>query len=281
MDCTSPVCVRGDYFPCGKCINCRARSRQEWVFRLRMEYRSCDFGLFVTLTYDEDRLPPGGVSIRDVQLFLKRLRKHFKSKVLRYYISSEYGDNTHRPHYHGLLFFKDIERTPELYDIITASWSNGFVQFGEIEEGSIVYVTKYCLKGSDVPKGQNENFRMLSKMNGGVGVDYLNSQFEYHKLRLNEPTPVHLEGFSAPMPRYYRTKIIKTLDLDEETKQMISTMYMENLNRIRARKEKKMRDKFNRLFPGKSEHDYIMWKHGIEDRKEELLLKHTKKQNIL
>lgn len=106
MNCTSPVRVNGDLFPCGKCINCRAKSRQEWVFRLRMEYRNCDFGLFVTLTYDDDHLPSDGVSIRDVQLFLKRLRKKYKSKTLRYYICSEYGDNTHRAHYHALLFLK-------------------------------------------------------------------------------------------------------------------------------------------------------------------------------
>ena len=204
MDCTSPVRINGDTFPCGKCINCRARSRQEWVFRLRMEYRSCDFGLFVTLTYDDEKLPPGGVCKRDVQLFLKRLRKNFDSQALRYYICSEYGDHTHRAHYHALFFFKGVKQTTDIYDIITNAWANGFVQFGDIEEGSIVYVTKYCLKGSDVPKGQNENFRLLSKMHGGVGVDYIEEQFDYHLGKLDKPTYVHLEGYSAPMPRYYR-----------------------------------------------------------------------------
>lgn len=279
MDCTSPIRINGDTFPCGKCINCRARSRQEWIFRLRMEYRSCDFGLFVTLTYDDERLPLDGVSKRDVQLFLKRLRKNFDSRVLRYYICSEYGDHTYRPHYHGLLFFKGTKQTTDIYDIITNSWQNGFVQFGDIEEGSIVYVTKYCLKGSDVPKGKNDNFRMLSKMHGGVGVDYIEEQYEYHLGKLDKPTYVHLEGYSAPMPRYYRTKIMNTLD--EDDKIMIQTMYMEEVNRLRSERDDKQRRKFFKRHPEASEHDFIIWRNGVEDRKEELYLKHTKKQNML
>lgn len=279
MDCTSPVNVRGDLFPCGKCINCRARSRQEWVFRLRMEYRSSDFGLFVTLTYDDDHLPPDGVSKRDVQLFLKRLRKNFDSRTLRYYICSEYGDHTYRAHYHALLFFVGIKRNAELYDIITRSWQNGFVDFGEIEEGSIVYVTKYCLKGSDVPPGMNDNFRLLSKMHGGLGVDYIEDQFDYHLQRLDKPTYVHLEGHSAPMPRYYRTKIIGTLD--QTDKEMISTMYMQSMLAYRKERDEKVRRRYFIRHPNASEHDFIIWKHGVEDRRSELYLKHTKKQNKL
>ena len=279
MDCTSPIHINGDIFPCGKCINCRARSRQEWVFRLRMEYRSCDFGLFVTLTYDDEKLPSDGVCKRDVQLFLKRLRKNFDSRVLRYYICSEYGDHTHRAHYHGLLFFNGIKLNADLYDIITRAWSNGFVQFGDIEEGSIVYVTKYCLKGSIVPKGKNDNFRLLSKMHGGIGVDYIEEQYNYHLGKLDKPTLVHFEGFSAPMPRYYRTKIMK--NLDEVDKVMIQTMYMQEVNRLRTQRENKNRRKFFNRYPNASEYDYTIWRHGVEDRKEELFLKHTKKQNIL
>lgn len=222
MNCTSPVF--GQY-PCGKCINCRAKSRQEWVFRLRMEYQASDFGLFVTLTYDDEHLPPDGVNIRDVQLFLKRLRKHWKSQTLRYYICSEYGDHTQRPHYHALLFFNGIERTSSLYDIITDSWQNGMCDYGEIEEGSIVYCTKYCLKGSDVPRGKNKNFRMLSKMHGGIGADYIERQADYHLRQLDKPMAVKWQGQTAPMPRYYRTKLLSNFGDDE--KELIRRMYAE------------------------------------------------------
>lgn len=237
--------------------------------------------MFVTLTYDDDKLPPDGVSKRDVQLFLKRLRKRFDSRTLRYYICSEYGDHTFRPHYHAILFFNSIERSSDIYDTITEAWQNGFCQYGEVEEGSIVYVTKYCLKGSDVPDGKNANFRLLSKMSGGVGVDYIEEQFSYHLGKLDQPIYAHLEGKSAPMPRYYRTKIMKTLDpIDKE---MIQTLYMENLNRLRKKAEDKLYKQFVAKFPQLKDdkHSFIIWKHEREDRQAELVAKHTKKQNIL
>lgn len=252
MDCTSPVF---GLYPCGNCTACRARSRQEWVFRLRMEYRSSDFGLFVTLTYDDDHLPPGGVCKRDVQLFLKRLRKHWKSMTLRYYIVSEYGDHTYRPHYHALLFFKGLKRDYHLYDIITSAWQNGHCEYGEIEEGSIVYCTKYCLKGSDVPPGKESNFRMLSKMNGGIGVDYINRKFSFHFGNIDRPQMVSQGKCASPMPRYYRTRLLKSLD--DDSKEEIKQMYKDYIDRLKAHKQAKEELQFKVHHPEAYYESYI------------------------
>lgn len=288
MNCTSPVYTKsGQVYPCGKCPNCRARDRQTWVFRLRMEYQSCNFGLFVTLTYDDEHLPSDGVSKRDVQLFLKRLRKAFckaeikYSEACRYFIVSEYGDHTHRPHYHALLFF-NFDRNNDIYDIIVDSWQNGNVQFGEIEEGSIVYCTKYCLKGSDIPKGKNKNFRLLSKMNGGVGVKYLREQAQYHDPSKLEN--VHWQGFEAPMPRYYRTKLLDRYD--EQTRSEICAAYEKNLEAQRLFIE----DKKFQLFLRKHKDfmpvfvddriRFLVWQDECHKRQAELISKRTKKQNV-
>lgn len=276
MDCTSPIL---GIYPCGKCLNCRARSRQEWVFRLRMEYQSCNFGLFVTLTYDDDKLPPDGVNRRDIQLFLKRLRKHFDSNTLRYFIVSEYGDHTLRPHYHGLLFYQ-IPRSSDIYDIIELSWKNGFVQFGEIEEGSIVYCTKYCLKGSDVPPGKNDNFRLVSKMNGGIGVDYIEKQAEYHQ-DLTTPSLVHWQGQEAPMPRYYREKMLRKYDENDIID--IRLAYQDYLRKYRYDKfvREVLRYQKKHKIPDyvDAELEYCTWRNQCNERKAELFSKHTKKQN--
>ena len=99
----------GSVVPCGKCPACLANQRSEWIFRLQQEYLVSSFSIFVTLTYDDEHVPLDfSVNKRDVQLFHKRLRKHFPSADLRYYLVSEYGDHTFRPHYHGLYFFKAI-----------------------------------------------------------------------------------------------------------------------------------------------------------------------------
>ena len=84
---------------------------------------------FITLTYDDEHVPgmiintgeimrkvqyawkPGEkrpesvqtLLYTDVQKFLKRLRKAYKSK-LRYFIAGEYGEQTARPHYHMILY---------------------------------------------------------------------------------------------------------------------------------------------------------------------------------
>lgn len=64
---------------------------------------------FVTLTYDDDHLPADySVSVRELQLFMKRVRKHHGSGI-RFFGCGEYGGRTFRPHYHALLFGLDFD----------------------------------------------------------------------------------------------------------------------------------------------------------------------------
>ncbi len=72
----------------------------------------------MTLTYDDEHLPindyvdSDGVihgkptlRKRDVQLFLKRLRKNYKyDNHIKYFCCGEYGGKTFRPHYHLIIF---------------------------------------------------------------------------------------------------------------------------------------------------------------------------------
>lgn len=69
---------------------------------------------FVTLTYNPRHLPAGaGLRLRDLQLFLKRLRRWYDEPGIRYLACGEYGDTPMdnfewtrlgRPHYHLALF---------------------------------------------------------------------------------------------------------------------------------------------------------------------------------
>lgn len=69
-----------------------------------------------SVTFDSERI--GVVSVRDIQCFLKRLRSNidykfpqldYEAKRIRYFISSEYGPYSFRPHYHGILFVDNKE----------------------------------------------------------------------------------------------------------------------------------------------------------------------------
>lgn len=95
-------------FPCGKCLPCMITKRQALTARLLLEMKSHLHIYFVTLTYSDMDLPPGGsLQKRDLQLFLKRLRKNTGLKF-KYFACGEYGEKFQRPHYH-ILIFTDTE----------------------------------------------------------------------------------------------------------------------------------------------------------------------------
>lgn len=136
--CHSPVVVHGDHYNCGRCLPCRKKRASQWGARLSHEAATMgSTGLFVLLTYNPDNVPvaPSGkltLSRRDVQLFVKRLRKAvrirkrnprtgrmvYTARKLRVFYCGEYGTNTNRPHYHFIIF----GLTPQYRHLIWRCW---------------------------------------------------------------------------------------------------------------------------------------------------------------
>ena len=94
-----------DYWiPCGKCIGCKTDSRQDWIVRLYHESTLHKNSAMITLTYDDEHLPPGNdLRYLDVQKFLKRMRRD-RNEEIRYYIAGEHGEKYGRAHWHMILF---------------------------------------------------------------------------------------------------------------------------------------------------------------------------------
>lgn len=104
--------------PCGKCRGCRLDYSRQWADRLMCELEYHDSAYFVTLTYNPKYVPKAyyadpetgeakeiyTLCKRDVQLFMKRLRKVFPDDHIRFYLCGEYGSETYRPHYHLIIF---------------------------------------------------------------------------------------------------------------------------------------------------------------------------------
>lgn len=144
--------------PCGKCIGCRMEKARQWGIRCLHEAKMWRDNSYVTLTYATENLPPGGsLELRDVQLFMKRLRKAREPNKIRFFLGGEYGDDNGRPHYHALLFncgFGDrvfignnsrgepLYTSSELSDL----WPHGFHTIGAVTFDSAVYCAKYALK---------------------------------------------------------------------------------------------------------------------------------------
>lgn len=152
---------RVERLPCGRCIGCRLDRGQSWSVRCLHEAQLYDSNLFVTLTYDDDHVPlDRSLSVRDTQLFLKRLRKRVRGVTravngkfpIRYFCAGEYGELTDRPHYHLLLFnahFADRVRVGKRLfasEELSSIWLQGSAYFGNVTPASASYVSQYCLK---------------------------------------------------------------------------------------------------------------------------------------
>ena len=114
-----------------------------------------DESSFVTLTYAEEFLPPGGsLVLSDFQKFMKRLRK--KIGRVRFFHCGEYGEQFRRPHYHALLFgcgFPDRQLwadrgTGPVYrsGLLEELWPFGQSEIGSVTFESAAYVARYVTK---------------------------------------------------------------------------------------------------------------------------------------
>lgn len=89
----------------------------------------------------------------DIQLFLKRLRKHYaKSKnKIRFFAVGEYGPKHFRPHYHILLWFENPTSCAELEEAISEKWLFGRIDVQKAKGDAARYVTGYANSFSFIP----------------------------------------------------------------------------------------------------------------------------------
>ncbi|WGL30877.1 replication initiator protein [Dipodfec virus UOA04_Rod_462] len=204
--------------PCGKCFECIETKQRQIRTRMLLEQvgHSCQ-PLFVTLTYRDDCYPGNGVSKEDLQLFFKRLRINLKRSgrddFFRYIFFSEYGKKRGRAHYHGIIFGLPAVG-PEFFritDLISDSWSNGFVNVKTADSSKFDYVSKYACKDFlNKPQGHlNPNFWLASRgKTGGIGTYcMMNESFminfittQYPRLKIKVLGKVH-EIFLPPIIR--------------------------------------------------------------------------------
>lgn len=202
-------------FDCGACPECLRKRSNVWVLRSVFEARSHANNCMVTLTYDNFIRDKSGrivgetpvnpdlhVSVRDIQLFIKRLRKYCSSvsdEKIKYIACAEYGNRTHRAHYHLILFgvkFPDlcyhkkskrgnpIFLSPTLWRL----WGHGICTVDSIHIYSAVarYCTKYCAKSRS-----DDTFMTCSQK---IGFDNLYRAF-------NGKSYI-VDGREYPIPRF-------------------------------------------------------------------------------
>lgn len=137
---------------------------------------------------------------RDIQLFFKRLRididrnEVFQKSKIRYFVASEYGPATFRPHYHCIISCDNERLARELPRLIRENWSMCNTERCDVQLVSGAapeYVAKYVTGFASLPKvlqtGLTRPFHLASKHPalGSFKVDdskifdcFVNSAFE-------------------------------------------------------------------------------------------------------
>ncbi|WNK12472.1 MAG: replication initiator protein [Microvirus sp.] len=211
-------------FSCGQCLPCRFNRRRLWTHRIQLEAKLHDFSTFVTLTYSDDSLPDSGsLSIRDYQLFIKRLRKRLSgvSRQLRFFAVGEYGDDTGRAHYHVVLFGVAQSEV----DTVQRCWDKGHVRLDRLDAGLAQYLAKYTVKrltapdDPRLPPGRQPEFARMS-LRPGIGRGYLDKVAsklctppgqQLIERTGDVPQVLRTDGKLLPLGRYLTNELRKTL----------------------------------------------------------------------
>lgn len=227
--------------PCGHCMSCRLEYSRQWANRCMLELLYYKSAFFVTLTYNENHVPVDytidpetgeakpvmTLRKRDLQLFMKRLRKRFGDNI-RFLGCGEYGSTTFRPHYHLVLFGLDLEDlktdrqirgcTYYTSDSLERVWSVnigsnrvpvydniGFCLVSDVTWQTCAYVARYVTKKLKGPAAQwyaDMNMEppfMLMSRNPGIAHQWYEDHPDYHDYEyINVSTPDGGKKFRPP-----------------------------------------------------------------------------------
>lgn len=195
---------------CGSCLECLRQKSMEWAFRITDECSQYSENCFITLTYNNEFCPRTGVSRREVQLFVKRLRKALYPRRIRFFACGEYGKRFSRPHYHIIVFnwypsdawfFQRDSSGVELFrsPLVESVWSKGFSSVGKVTFDTALYCAKYMNKymfdNRKLTDIYNPPFVQMSNR-PGIGFDCV-----YCADLVSDR--IYRNGRSIKIPRYY------------------------------------------------------------------------------
>ena len=136
-------------------------------YNLRRDLYKSKYSVCINASYEHDKV--AFLYPRDLQLFMKRLRKYISfnyNEKVRYYAIGEYGTRSLRPHWHILLFYSSDELYRDFEDTVdlgTSSrpcetalflcdlWQYGICSSANTDGKAYYYVSSYVNKSSEFP----------------------------------------------------------------------------------------------------------------------------------
>lgn len=212
-----PTDIRTLYVPvgCGKCIECMKQKKRAWQIRMLEEIKTDKTGIFVTLTFSNEKLKELGedviktndeyiynnqIATLAVRRFLERWRKKYKKSIKHFLITELGHQNTERIHLHGIIF-------TEHRDDIELIWGYGYVWLGTfVNEKTVNYIIKYISK-VDL---DHKNYKPKILCSKGIGKGYIESYNATRNRYNGENTKEYYTtrtGHQINLPIYYRNKI--------------------------------------------------------------------------
>lgn len=223
MLCENPFYVKNENFenlpkhlellrvPCGKCLFCRLEHAKEWGLRCALEWftnKDSDC-YFLTLTYS-NIFNDNKLHKEHIQKFIKRLKSLNRNVKFKYFVCGEYGENTHRPHYHLLIFglnlgkltFYKMSGLNALYfsDKLNKIWKFGFVVIGSLTFDSAFYTARYSLKKNKI----DETIQLQSQ---GIGKSYFLENYK----QIIKNGYISFRGIKYKIPRYFLFRLYKKM----------------------------------------------------------------------
>lgn len=223
---------------------------------------------FLTLTYSDSNLRTGSSEVigptnpllptllkKDVQDWLKRLRKAIEPLKIRYFAVGEYGDLTMRPHYHAAVFgYPNCLRGKTRYligsdgsqksccihcDLIMDTWGLGAIALGSLTAESSQYIAGYVTKKMTSSKdsrliGRQPEFSLMSRK-PAIGTeamwDVASTILEFDLDQTQADVPVSLRHGKRVLPlgRTLRNKLRSMVGKEERITQEAFDEYQKTM----------------------------------------------------
>lgn len=255
--------------PCGQCIGCRLERVRQWAIRCLHESQMHDENCFITLTYNDENLPEYSSLVKShFQRFMKRLRRKFPYKKIKYFHCGEYGEKKDRPHYHACLFgisfpdsrnFKTGKGFIKCSSVLKDLWPYGNNFVGDVTFESACYVASYIIekvKGQFKDKAYERICKSTGELvyiepeyatmsrggnvlgSGGIGKIWLD---KYSRDTYNTDSVV-IRGKEVKPPKYYDSKFeaINKEFFDRIKGQRINSSILENSTPERLKEREKI-----------------------------------------
>jgi len=174
---------------CGKCHACKLKRRNQWVVRLATQWTDTPRAFWSLFTYDNEHVPAfNELGKKRFSAFIKRFRSylkyHWNWKGIKYFVSGEYGDKNHRPHFHAIIYnlppcpYNRKNVCPALKLKMEMLWKQGFVKTKMLSDVNQIYYTcKYAVKGL----ADHKDSKPCILFSKGLGLNYVKKNIDKYK----------------------------------------------------------------------------------------------------